>query len=86
MVVQGRALDVGGRTAVVVDDRHPVAGLQQILRLDLLGAVGVHHHRQGAGVGNEQSLLGREEAVLILGQLGQLVNELLGRGSARPPG
>ena len=80
MIVQGGAFDIGGGPAVVVDHGHPVAGLQQLRRLDLIGPVGVHHHGQGAGVGDEQGLLGSEEAVLILGQGRKPVDELLGRG------
>ena len=80
MIVQGGPLNVGGGPAVVVDHGHPVAGLQQLRRLDLIGPVGVHHHGQGAGVGDEQGLLGGEEAVLILRQGRKPVDELLGRG------
>ena len=80
MIVQGGAFDIGGGPAVVVDHGHPVAGLQQLRRLDLVGPIGIHHDSQGAGVGDEQGLLGGEEAVLILGQGGQAVDELLGRG------
>ena len=37
MEVQGRVLNVVGGAAVVVDHRHPVAALEDLQRLDLLG-------------------------------------------------
>ncbi len=57
VVVERGPLDIGGGPAVVVDDRHPVAGLEQLLRLDLLGSIGVHHNSQGPGIGDEQGIL-----------------------------
>ena len=85
MVVQGRPLDVGGRPAVVVDHGHPVAALEDLQGLDLLRAVGVHHHHQRAVVSDEQGLLGQKEAVPILGQLAQPVGQLLGGGGPGLP-
>ena len=70
---------------MVVDDRHPVAALEDLQRLDLLGPVGVHHHHQGAVVRNEQGLLGGDEAVVIFGQLAQPVDQLLGGGDPGLP-
>ena len=78
VVIERRPLNVSGCTAVMVDDRHPVAGLEYLGRLHLLGSVGVHHHHQRAAVGNDQRVLGAEEAVLVLRQLAQPLGQLLG--------
>ena len=48
MEAEGGVFDVAGRPAVVVDHRHPVAGLQQLGALHHVGAVGVHHNDQSA--------------------------------------
>ena len=48
---------------MVVDDRHLVAGEEQLLRRDLLGPVGVHHHQQAVGVGQNQRVLGGDEGL-----------------------
>ena len=45
---EGGVFDVAGRPAVVVDHRHPIAGLQQLGALHHVGAVGVHHNDQSA--------------------------------------
>lgn len=66
MEIQGRVGNISGRTAVVVDHRHLVAGQQQFLRLDLLRPVSVHHHQQRAGVGDQQRVLGRDKPARIL--------------------
>ena len=58
MVVEGGPLDVGGGPAVVVDDRHPVAGLQYLPGQHLLRTVGVHYYHKRAVVHHQQSLLG----------------------------
>ena len=46
MVVQGHLVDVAAAPAVVVDDRHPVAGFQQLLGLHAAGAVSYTHLNQ----------------------------------------
>ena len=55
------------------------AGVEQFLRLYLLRAVGVHHHGQRTGIGQQQSLLRVDESILILGQLFQSLNQFLCR-------
>ena len=70
--------DIGGRPAVVVDDGHPGAAFQQILAHHLLGAVGVHHHQQGPGVGQNDGVLGGEEGFLVLRHLGELLRHVGG--------
>ena len=82
MVVEGGPLDIGGGPAVVVDDCHPVAGLQHLPGQHLLRTVGVHHHHQGAVVHHQQSLLGREKSAPVLAQLGQPVRQDLTGGRA----
>ena len=69
----------------MVDDGYPVAGLKQLGRLNLLGTVGVHHHSQGAGVGDEQGVLRGEKCIVVFRKLRELVDQLLSRGSARIP-
>ena len=53
---------------MVVDHRHLVYRLQQILAHHLLGPVGVHHHQQAVGVGQQDGILLGEEHVLVLAQ------------------
>ena len=81
MEVQVRALNIGGRPPVVVNDRHLIARVQQLPVLDLLGPVGVHHHQQGAGVRPEHGLLAVQQHALILGHLCHALVQLVG-GSA----
>ena len=76
--VEGGVGDIGGRPAVVVDDGHPGAALQQVLAHDLLGAVGVHHHQQCPGVGQDDGVLGGEEGLLVLRHLGELLRHVGG--------
>ena len=83
--VEGRVGDIGGRPAVVVDDRHLVAGEEQLLRRDLLGPVGVHHHQQAVGVGQDQRVLGGDEGLLVLRESGELLHHAAGRVLAGLP-
>ena len=53
---------------MVVDHRHLVHCLQQILAHHLLGPVGVHHHQQAVGVGQQDGILLGEEHILVLAQ------------------
>ena len=85
MEIEGRVGNIGGGPAVVVDDRHLVDGLQQVLAHHLLRAVGVHHHQQAVGVGQQNGVLRREEHVLVLGQGGEPVTHLAGRVDPRLP-
>ena len=57
----GRIGDIGRRAPVVVDDRHTGAGFQQVVVLDLVRAVGVHHDEQCAAVGVQVRLLRRQK-------------------------
>ena len=69
MVVQRHLFDVAAAPAMVVDDRHPVAGLQQLLGLHALRTVGVHHHQQCAGLALQERLAagGQYPGILRLG-------------------
>ena len=69
---------------MVVDDRHPVAGGQQIRVLDPLGPVGVHDHQQGAPVGDHHGLLGAEKGVLVLLLLPQALHQAWRRYAPGP--
>mgnify|MGYP002508043211 CR=1 FL=1 len=42
--------------AVVVDDRHPVAGVQELAVLHHVRPVGVHHHQQRPGLGVDEGV------------------------------
>ena len=75
---QGCVLDIGGRHPVMVDDRHPVAGGQQIRVLDPVGPVGIHNHQQGLAVGGQHGLLGAEKQILELRRLAQALQQALG--------
>ena len=83
--VEGAALDVGGGPAVVVDDRHLVAGLEHLSAGHLLGAVGVHHHQQGPGVCLQEGLLAVQKQVLVLLHPLQLAVQLVGGGGSALP-
>ena len=66
MVVEGHFVDVAGAPAVVVDDRHLLTALQQRLRLHALGAVGVHHHQEGGGLGVEEGGVAGDKGAAVL--------------------
>ena len=68
MVVQGHLVDVAAAPAVVVDDRHPVAGIQQRFGLHAAGAVGIHHHQQRLRLNPQEGIIAAEEGPLILRQ------------------
>ena len=52
----------------MVDDRHPVAGFQQLGAFHHVGTVGVHHHQQGVRFHLQERIAGIEKHVLILRQ------------------
>ena len=56
MEVECRVLDIVRRPAVVVNDRHPVAGVQQLPVLHQIRPVGVHHHQQGPRLGVDEGV------------------------------
>ena len=85
MEIKGGVGNIGGRPAVVVDNRHLVAGEQQLLRHRLLRPVGVHHHQQGAGVGQNDSVLAGDKGLLVLGQGAQSGDHVRRRSLARLP-
>ena len=68
VVVQGHLVDVAAAPAVVVDDRHPVAGIQQRFGLHAAGAVGIHHHQQRLRLDPQEGIIAAEEGPLILRQ------------------
>ena len=78
MEIQRCALDIAGSTAVVVDDRHPVAAVQQGLGLHHVRPVGVHHHQQGAGLGVDKGLVAADEHAVILRHGPQPAEERVG--------
>ncbi len=61
MKCQIRFLDIGSGPSVMVDDRNPVAGLQQAVILHLLRAVSIHNHQQRAAVRHKHGLLWRDK-------------------------
>ena len=63
MVVESHFLDIAAAPAVVVNDRHPVARLQHLLGLHALGAVGIHHHQQRAGLTLDEGIAAGDGAV-----------------------
>ena len=79
----GRIGDIGRRAAVVVDDRHTGAGFQQVVVLDLVRAVGVHHDEQCAAVGVQVRLLRRQKRLGILRHVQHPVAQLTGRRLVR---
>ena len=78
MQVENRLLDIIRCAAVVVDDGNTGDGLEQLLGLDLIGAVGVDDDEQTARVGLDKRVLSGNENVLIVRILPQLVNEAPG--------
>ncbi len=83
--IEVRPLDIGGGPPVVVNDRHLVAGIQQLPVLHLLRAVGVHHDQQGAGIRPEHGLLGIQQHTFVLRHPRHPVIELIRRGPPRLP-
>ena len=75
MEVEGRVLDIVRRPAVVVNDRHPVAGVQQLPVLHQIRPVGVHHHQQGPRLGVDEGVGTADKYVLVLRQAGQLAHQ-----------
>ena len=71
MVVQGHLLNVAAAAAVVVDDGHTVARLQHFLGLHALGAVGVYHHQQGAGLALDKGILAGNGGIGVFRLLGE---------------
>ena len=62
----------------MIDDRHAVAGVEQLLRLHEVGAVGVHHHEQRAGLCLDEGVAAADEGVLILRQRGKALEDRAG--------
>ena len=65
MEVEGGTFNIGGSPAVVVDDRHPVAGVQQLAALHHIRPVGIHHHQQSARLGVEERMRDRSIYVQV---------------------
>lgn len=63
---------------MVVDDRHAGAGLEQVVVLDLIRAVGVHYDEQRAAVGVQVRLLRGQERLGILRHVQHPVAQLAG--------
>ena len=78
MEAEGGVFDVAGRPPVVVDHRHPVAGLQQLGTLHHVRAVGVHHDHQGAGAHLQKRVGPGGEHALVLRQVPELRQHLTG--------
>ena len=74
MVVQRRSLDIGGRPPVVVDDRHAVARIKQLLGFDKVGAVRVHHDEQRARLGGDERVVAEIKASLYSGRAASLLS------------
>ena len=70
---------------MVVDHRHLVHRLQQILAHHLLGPVGVHHHQQAVGVGQQDGVLLGEKHILVPRAARPAARTSRWPGSARPP-
>ena len=68
---------------MVVDDRHAGAGLEQVVVLDLIRAVGVHHDKQRAAIGVQVRLLRGQERLGILRHMQHPVAQLAGRRLVR---
>ena len=68
MQVQNHLFDIVRRTAVVVDDGHTRDGLEQRLRFDLVGPVGVDDDEKAAAVGFNQRILSGDECCGKIGR------------------
>ena len=78
MEAEGGVFNVTGSPAVVVDDCHPVAGLQQLRTLHHIGAVGIHHQQQRPGLHLQKGLGAGNKHILVLRQGTQLLQHRLG--------
>ena len=68
MEAEGGVFNIAGGPAVVVDDRHPAAGLQNLGAFHQIRPVGVHHHQQRPGTHLHKGLRRVYEHALILRQ------------------
>ena len=76
--VERGGFDIIGGTAVMVDDRHAVAGVKQLLGFDKVGAVGVDHHEQRTRLGGDERIASGDEHILIFRQGCKLGENRLG--------
>ena len=69
VVVQGHFVDVAAAPAVMIDDCHAGAALQQRFGLHAVGAVGVHHHQQSVRLGVEKRRVAVDQHARVLRHL-----------------
>ena len=78
MVVQRHLLDIAAAAAMMVNDRHPVAGLQQRFGFHAGGPVGVHHHQQRTRLHPQKRIAAADKNILVFRQRAQLAQNRLG--------
>ena len=76
MHVEHGLIDIIRSAAMVVDDDDAADGFEQRLAFDLIGPVCVDDDEQALRIGREQSLLPRQEKVVILRKRLQLCQQL----------
>ena len=78
--VEGSIFDISRRPAVMVNDRHPVAGFQKLGIFHHVRTVGIHHHQKRVGPHLQKCLSRGKEHAAVLRQRVQPGDQGLGRG------
>ena len=73
--------DIAGRPPVMVDDRHPLNGLEHFGIIHKIRPVGIHHNEKRIGIGDENGIVRLDEGFPVFLQPGQFVDQVLGRGA-----
>ena len=77
MEVERGGFDIIRGSSVVVDDRHAVARVEQLLGFDKVGTVGVHHDEQRARLGGDERVVAGDKGVLVFRKSRKLTEQRL---------
>ena len=80
MEVESGVFDISRRPAVMVNDRHPVAGFQKLGIFHHVRTVGIHHYQKRVGPHLQKCLSRGKEHAAVLRQRVQPGDQGLGRG------
>ena len=78
--VEGSVFDISRCPAVMINDRHPVAGFQKLWIFHHVRTVGIHHHQKRVGPHLQKCLSRGKEHTAVLRQCVQPGDQGLGRG------
>ena len=77
MEVERGGFDIIRGSSVVVDDRHAVARVEQLLGFDKVGTVCVHHDEQRARLGGDERVVAGDKGVLVFRKSRKLTEQRL---------